>query len=193
MTTLEPIDLSRLLLPIQPDDHVRPETETPFTLVEYGDYECPECGRLFSLLEEMQKEPAFKFRIAYRHYPLSGVHPNAQLAAEASEAASAQGRFWDMHDLLFRNQSALRRKHLREYAKRLELDFDRFENDLREHVYDERVRQQFKLGVQNGVYATPGLFVNGVRLLNPISSIRTRMQELINGDTNPTPSTTSVL
>ena len=180
-------DLSRLLLPIQPDDHVRPEKDDDalYTLVEYGDYECPNCGILFVELEQMQTELEVTLRLAYRHYPLSGIHPHAQLAAEAAEAAAAQGRFWEMHDLLFRNQSALRLKDLRRYAEQLSLDTGRFVKELKDHNYDELVRHHFKLGVQNGVYATPGLFINGVRLLDPLTSIRAHMQKLIDESALP--------
>ncbi len=178
MTSPQPLDLSHLLLPIQPDDHVRPDTELPLTLVEYGDYQCPDCGRLFAELENLQNELALTLRIAFRHYPLSGIHRQAQLAAEAAEAASAQGRFWDMHDLLFRNQSALKKKNLARYAEQLGLDKKRFNEELKHHVYAERVRKQFKLGVQNGVYSTPGLFVNGVRFSNPAPGIRAHIEAL---------------
>jgi len=99
----------------------------------------------------------------YRHYPLSGIHPQAQEAAEAAEAAGAQTRFWEMHDLLFQNQSALSRKNLLGYADNLKLDIGRFREELKTQVYDERVREDFRRGVQNGVYRTPGLFLNGVR------------------------------
>lgn len=179
MSTPETLDLSRLLLPIQPDDHVRGGEEARYTLVEYGDYECPLCGQLFVELEELQSELGADLRLAYRQYPLSGVHPNAQLAAEAAEAAGAQGRFWEMHDTLFRNQSKLRRKDLYRYAEQLSLDLGRFQKELKNRVYEERVRQQFKLGVQNGVYGTPGLFINGVRLLDPLPSFRNHMKMLI--------------
>lgn len=179
MTSPQPLDLSRLLLPIQPDDHVRPVEELPFTLVEYGDYQCPDCGRLFVELENLQTELHLVLRIAFRHYPLSGIHPQAHIAAEAAEAASTQGRFWEMHDLLFRNQAALRKKDLSRYAEQLGLDTKRFNDELKHHVHADRVRKQFKLGVQNGVYSTPGLFINGVRFSNPVPMIRAHMEALV--------------
>lgn len=185
MTPLAALDLSRLLLPIQPDDHVRPQEELPITLVEYGDYECPDCGRLFVELEKLQSELGLVLRIAFRHYPLSGIHPNAQLAAEAAEAASAQGRFWEMHDLLFRSQSALRRKDLNRYAEQLALDTTRFKEELKQRMYSDLVRKQFRLGVQNGVYSTPGLFVNGIRLSNPVASIRSHIESLVSNHAVP--------
>ena len=134
-----------------------------FTLVEYGDYQCPDCGRLFVMIRDLQAVLGARLRIVYRHYPLGGIHPDAQEAAEAAEAAGAQDRFWEMHDLLFQNQNALKRKNLLGYAQTLGLDGERFSRELKKRVYEQRVREDFRRGVQNGVYKTPGLFLNGVR------------------------------
>jgi protein-disulfide isomerase len=132
-------------------------------LVEYGDYECPDCGRLYVILRDLQKDIASRLRIVFRHYPLSGIHRHAQQAAEAAEAAGAQGKFWEMHTLLFERQLALRTKDLIRYAEELLLDVERFRRELNNETYAERVRADFLAGVQNGVYGTPGLFLNGVR------------------------------
>jgi protein-disulfide isomerase len=155
--------LSRLLLPIQPDDHVQGAAEARLTLVEYGDYECPACGTLFLTIRELHRELADDIRIVYRHYPLSGIHPRAQLAAEAAEAAGAQGKFWEMHDLLFSHQNGLGEKFLEVYAEQLNLDVNRFRKSLKDRTFEGRVREDFRRGVANGVYGTPGLFVDGVR------------------------------
>src|SRR5690242_3669875 len=156
-------DLSHLLLPIQPDDHVQGPPDASVTLVEYGDYECPDCGRLFLVMRELRKELRDTLRIVFRHYPLSGIHPHAQQAAEAAEAAGAQGRFWEMHDLLFEHQHALQFKALEAYAEELSLDIETFREDVKDRKYEDRVREDFRRGVANGVYGTPTLFVNGVR------------------------------
>lgn len=156
-------DLSRLLLPIQPDDHVQGVPEASYTLVEYGDYECPNCGRLFITISELRAELGEQLRLVFRHYPLLGIHPHAQQAAEAAEAAGAQGRFWEMHDMLFQNHDALGTRDLRRYAKQLSVDTERFRKELKNRTYEERVREDFRQGVINGVYGTPGLFINGVR------------------------------
>jgi protein-disulfide isomerase len=171
-------ELSQLLLPIQPEDHVQGEPDAANTLVEYGDYECPECGRLFTVIRELQRELGPRLRIVFRQYPRSGVHPHAQMAAEAAEAAGAQGRFWEMHDLLFEHQNALRRRDLLRYGERLGLDLKRFRHELEEHVYEDRVREDFRRGVQNGVFSTPGLFLNGVRYAGPVDreSIRRELE-----------------
>ena len=159
----ESVDYTRLLLPIHDQDHVHGPASADFTLVEYGDYECPDCGGLFQIIRDLQASLGPRLRIVYRHYPLSGVHPRAQEAAEVAEAAGAQGRFWEMHDLLFQNQNALQRKNLMAYADGLSLDMDRFRGELKKRLYADRVREDFRRGVQNGVYGTPGLFLNGVR------------------------------
>lgn len=157
------VDFSRLLLPIGPDDHVQGAAEARYTLVEYGDYECPDCGRLFLTLQQLHAELGDQLRLAFRHYPRSGIHPHAQQAAEAAEASGAQERFWEMHDLLFQHQSALKTRDLKAYARQLGLEEKRFADDLKNRAFEQRVRDDFRRGVANGVYGTPGLFINGVR------------------------------
>jgi protein-disulfide isomerase len=163
LPTKEDLDLSKLLLPIQPDDHIQGSPDALYTLVEYGDYECPECGRLFATIRDLHVRFGDRLQLVFRHYPLSGIHPHAQQAAEASEAAGAQGRFWEMHDLLFANQNASKKSDLYRYAEQLSLDSRRFRDELQRRVYAERVHEDFRRGVANGVYGTPGLFINGVR------------------------------
>jgi protein-disulfide isomerase len=155
---------SRLLLPIRAlVDHAHCPEDAPYTLVEYGDYECPDCGRLYVTLRDPQSDIASRPRVVFRHYPLSGIHHHAQQAAEAAEAAGAQGKFWEMHRLLFERQEALHTKDLIRYAGELNLDVERFRNELKNQTYTERVRADFIAGVQNGVNHTPGLFLNSVR------------------------------
>lgn len=155
--------LEQLLLPLQPGDHVEGSPDARYTLVEYGDYECPACGRLFMTIRQLHAQFGGQVRLVFRHYPLSGAHPHAEQAAEAAEAAAAQDRFWEMHDLLFEHQDALRTKDLYKYAEQLGLDSGRFRRELKERTYEERVREDFRRGVANGVYGTPGLFINGIR------------------------------
>jgi protein-disulfide isomerase len=133
------------------------------TLVEYGDYECPDCGRLFATLKSLQSELSTRLRLVYRHYPMSGIHKRAEMAAEAAEAAGAQGRFWEMHELLFEHQTALTKDDLLRYAGSLQLDVARVKTELKEETHAARVRRNFIAGVKNGVNGTPGLFLNGVR------------------------------
>jgi len=153
----------RLLLPVRPTDHAHGPQDAPYSLVEYGDYECPDCGRLYTILRDLQKDVGSCLRVVFRHYPLSGIHHHAQQAAEAAEAAGAQDKFWEMHRLLFERQDALRTKDLIHYAEEIALDLDQFRNDLKNQTYSDRVRADFISGVQNGVYRTPGLFLYSVR------------------------------
>jgi len=166
--------LTRLLDPVHEWDHVKGPDDARFTLVEYGDYECPSCGRLFETLRNLQVELASNLRIVYRHYPMSGIHKQAQLAAEAAEAAGAQGRFWEMHDSLFLHQRALKRDDLFGYATALNLDTNRFRVELKNGTYAEVVRKNFIAGVMNGVNGTPGLFLNGVREQGVFDEARVR-------------------
>ena len=157
------VDLSKLLLPIQPDDHLHGVASASLVMVEYGDYECPGCGHLFQTICALRGQLHDDFCLVFRHYPRSGSHPHAQQASEAAEAAGAQGKFWEMHDLLFANQNALTTNDLHSYAERLELDTRRFRDELKRRTYEDCVREDFRRGVANGVYGTPGLFINGVR------------------------------
>jgi formate-nitrite transporter family protein len=163
MPETEKLDLSRRYLTIHPEDHLQGPPDAPYTLIEYGDYQCPGCGRLFAVIRDLQAELGNMLRIAYRHYPFSGIHPQAQLAAEAAEAAGAQTRFWEMHDLLFHNQDALAPKDLHRHAEQIGLDIKRFRDELKARRYHNVVNEHFRRGVQDGVYGTPGLFINGIR------------------------------
>ena len=120
--------------PVDPErDHIRGPADAPVTVVEYGDFECPYCGRAEPVVRELLADFG-DVRYVWRHLPLTDVHPHAQLAAEAAEAAAEQGAFWEMHDLLLEHQDALRPRDLVGYAEQLGLDVDRFRDDLREHV-----------------------------------------------------------
>lgn len=161
---MQPAELSLLLLPLRPSDHIHGAEGAVHTLVEYGDYECPGCGKLYAVLRDLQAEADRRLRVVFRHYPYSGVHRHAQQAAEAAEAAGAQNKFWEMHTLLFERQDKLDTKDLIGYAGELSLDVERFRRELKAGTFSERVREDFRAGVQNGVYGTPGLFLDGVRL-----------------------------
>ncbi|HXE14726.1 MAG TPA: thioredoxin domain-containing protein [Bryobacteraceae bacterium] len=151
------------LLPITDQDHVRGGEHAAVTLVEFGDYECPGCGEAYLAIKCIESEMGDALRFVFRHFPYSRLHPHAELAAQAAEAAGAQGRFWEIHDLLFENQEALEFDDLVGYAKRLSLDLKQFRDDLKSEKYLERVRGDFRSGVQNGVFGTPTIFLNGIR------------------------------
>ena len=141
---------------LQPDDHVRGPDGAPLVVV-YGDYECPFCAALELRLR------ALELRVAFRHFPVRGSHPRAQAAAQAAEAAAAQGAFWPMHDSLFDDQGRLEDPHLWARAERLGLDLERFEADRRSAAVAGRVKEQFHGGVRAGVVTTPTLFADGAR------------------------------
>src|SRR3954469_4264656 len=144
-------------------DHVRGAEDAPVTLVEYGDYECPYCGRAEVVIRELLQAFGDDLRYVWRHLPLADVHPDAQTAAEAAEAAGAQGRFWDMHDCLLDHQDELSPKDLQRHAETLGLDVERFAEDLRRRVYAERVADDVHTADASGVAGTPSFFVNGRR------------------------------
>ena len=144
-------------------DHIQGPADAPVTLVEYGDYQCPYCGAAHPILQEVQARMGNRLRFVFRNFPISTSHPRAEQAAEAAEAAAAQGRFWPMHDLLFENQKRLRDRDLREYAEQVGLDLERFDAELAEHMYAARVHEDFMSGVRSGVNGTPTFFINGAR------------------------------
>jgi Na+/H+ antiporter NhaA len=149
-----------LAVPVNPDrDHLRGPAEAPVTVVEYGDFECPYCGRAEPVVRELLADFG-DVRYVWRHLPLSDVHPNADLAAEASEAAAAQGVFWEMHDLLLDHQGDLKLRDLQTYAERLDLDLERYRDDLRRHVHAPRVEEDVDSADISGVTGTPTFFVN---------------------------------
>jgi protein-disulfide isomerase len=153
-----------LTVPVTEDrDHIQGPAEAAVTLVEYGDYQCPYCGAAYPIIKEVQARMGGTLRFVFRNFPISTSHPHAEQAAEAAEAAAHQGRFWEMHDLLYENQSRLGEEDLRSYAKELELDVRTFDQELADHVHAERVREDFMSGVRSGVNGTPTFYVNGTR------------------------------
>jgi protein-disulfide isomerase len=152
-----------LTVPVSERDHIRGSVTAPLTLLEYGDFECPYCGAAHPILEEVRALLGPRSRFVYRHFPLTNVHPHAESAAEAAEAAGAQGRFWEMHDRLFEHQDALEDEDLVGHADALGLDVERFVEELADGVHAPRVRQDFLSGVRSGVNGTPSFYINGVR------------------------------
>jgi len=153
----------RLTPPVNDADHAQGPQDAPVTLVEYGDYECPHCGRAHPIVKEVQRRLGARLRFVFRNFPLAQAHPHATSAAEAAETAATQGRFWEMHDLLFEHQTALDEPHLLQYAATVGVDREQFQADLAAHTYAERVRRDFVSGVRSGVNGTPTFFINGIR------------------------------
>jgi protein-disulfide isomerase len=147
--------------PVSSSDKTLGPDHAPVTLVEYGDFECPNCKQATPAVKLLLERFDGRVRFAYRHFPLEDVYPHALLAAEAAECAAAQGKFWQMHDLLFDNQEHLKPKQLHGYAERLGLDMALYTAEMDDHVYLQRVREHIDSGLKSGVRGTPGFFVNG--------------------------------
>ena len=151
----EPVDEER--------DHIQGRADAAVTLLQYGDYECPYCGAAYPIVKDVQAQMDERLRFVFRNFPITTSHPHAERAAEAAEAAAVQGRFWEMHDLLYENQSHLEDEDLRGYAERLALDLGAFDRDLAEHLHADRIHADFMSGVRSGVNGTPTFYVNGIR------------------------------
>lgn len=149
-------------------DHVKGPRDATVTLVQYGDFDCPSCGDAYAMLNRVQDQLGTQLRIVFRHFPLTEMHPYAEKAAEAAEAAGEQGTFWRMHDLLYENQEDLSHQALVEYADRLDLDVDRFEREIEEGVHEERIERDVTSGVNSGVDGTPTFFIDGERYDGPL-------------------------
>ncbi len=157
-------DILDLSEDVDPDrDHIRGPDDAPVTLVEYGDFECPYCGQAEQVIRELLSAHGDDVRYVWRHLPLNDVHPTAQLAAEAAEAAAAQGRFWDMYDTLLSHQDALNPRDLANYAEELGLDVPRLRDELRRREYAPRVGEDVATADESGVSGTPTFFINGRR------------------------------
>jgi protein-disulfide isomerase len=155
---------AELTLPVSEErDRIQGPMAAPVTLLEYGDYECPYCGAAYPIVKQVQAQMGERLRFVFRNFPITTAHPHAEQAAEAAEAAAAQGRFWEMHDYLYEHQRHLEAADLHAYAEQLGLDVDRFDRELAQHAYAARVREDFMSGVRSGVNGTPTFYINGKR------------------------------
>jgi protein-disulfide isomerase len=152
-----------LVLPVSARDHILGRPDATNLLVEYGDYECPYCRAAQPEVETVVRTMGEDLALVFRHFPLSNIHPHAWKAAEAAEAAGAQGSFWEYHSLLFENQQALEVPELVSYAGGLDLDVVRFAAELAAAVHGPKVHEDFRSGILSGVNGTPTFFINGVR------------------------------
>jgi protein-disulfide isomerase len=153
----------RLTPPVSERDHIQGSNTARVTLVEYGDYQCPDCLQAYPIMIDIQEHLGDKLRLVFRNFPLTAVHPNAQRAAEAAEAADAQGKFWEMHDYLFEHLAKLDDSLLFEFATEIGLDLNRFKRDLETHSFAARVKEDIESGIRSGVKGTPTFFINGIR------------------------------
>jgi protein-disulfide isomerase len=146
-----------------PGDHARGRPRAPANLIIYGDYECPYTRVAYRSVQRLERRFEERLRFVFRHFPLVDIHPHAQQAAEAAEAAAAQGRFWELHDVLFRRQRALEAPDLRRYASQVGLDTERFWNEVGARTHAGRVSRDVASGMASGVRGTPTIFLNGER------------------------------
>jgi protein-disulfide isomerase len=155
--------MANLRPPVTPEDHIQGSEDAQVTLVEYGDYECPHCGRAYSIIKRAQKHFGKSLRFVFRNFPLSELHPHAESAAETAEFAGARAKFWEMHDLLFENQERLGEALYLKVAEQLSLPIGELRQELEEGTYKTRVRADFTGGVRSGVNGTPTFFINARR------------------------------
>ncbi len=154
--------LIRLAVPVDPEaDHIRGNVDAPITLVEYGDFECPYCGMAYPIVKEIERKYGDQLRVVFRHFPLQ-QHPHAEAAAETSEFAADDDKFWEMHDMLFEHQNALDEPDLLQYAERLGLDSAELLTALREGTYRSIVEEMKEGGLESGIPGTPAFFLNDV-------------------------------
>ena len=160
--------MSKLTIPVGPKDHVQGNLDAACSLVEYGDYECPHCGRAYPILKRLQAHFGGRICFVYRNFPLNETHPNAEGAAETAEFAAVHGKFWEMHDLLFEHQDELGPELYSKLAHKLNLPAAELKQALEQNEYQPHVRADFIGGVRSGVNGTPTLFIQGQRNNGPV-------------------------
>jgi protein-disulfide isomerase len=154
---------SGLAIPPGPLDHIQGPANAPLELVEYGEYQCQFCAKAYPIIKRVQQNMKGTLRFVFRNFPLTQQHPDALNAAKAAEAAALQGRFWQMHDMLFENREYLDYDSLMQYAVELRLNPNRFARDFRNRKVESKILEDFESGVRSGVNGTPTFFINGVR------------------------------
>ncbi len=152
-----------LTKPVTARDHAEGPADAPLTLVEYGDYQCPYCGAAYPVVKRLQKKLGKKLRFVFRNFPVTQTHPYALIAAEAAEAAALQGKFWQMHDLLYENQTRLEPDIIPSWAKRIGLDLEKFGTDIKQGAVEQQIKEDRQSGIRSGVNGTPTFYINGTR------------------------------
>jgi protein-disulfide isomerase len=156
-------DSIMLAVPVNENDHVMGPTSAPVTVVNYGDYQCPGCQKTHRSTEKMARELLDKVRLVHRHFPLVKSHPRALRAAEAAEAAAAQGKFWEMHRRLYLRPDRLKDRDLRGHANEIGLDLERFDREMASGIHAEQILKDFHFSLNHGITGTPTTFINGIR------------------------------
>ena len=157
--------MSTLKLPVNSADHHQGNVNAAVTLIEYGDYECPYCGRAYPLIKRLLKERGDKLHFVFRNFPLRTTHPHAYMSAVAAEAAAKQDKFWEMHDLIFENQRRLSTNFLSSLAEKISVDLTQFDKDSKSEEIRNKIQTDFESGIRSGVNGTPAFFVTSSRLL----------------------------
>lgn len=196
----KPIAGTKLSEAVNDSDHIKGNKDGAVTVVEYSDFQCPSCRAAMPLVKQLEKELGDKVAIVYRHYPLSAIHANAQLAAQAAEAAHIQGKFWEMHDELFNSQDSWSKTKnptdlFVKMAEKLKLDKNQFKTDLVSEVVKLRVDKDYASGSASGVRGTPTFYINGQQITNPgtYATLKSAVESKLGGgstDTAPTATTT---
>ena len=155
--------MAKLKPPVSQQDHVKGDLHAPVVLVEYGDFQCPHCGHAYPIVKQIEKDFKDRMAFVFRHFPLAEAHPFAQAAAIASEAAANQGKFWEMHALIFENQRSLGLEMLLRLAESLKLDMTRFGHDFKDPKLFRKVEDSFESGILSGVNGTPSFYINGIK------------------------------
>ena len=176
--------ISQLTLPVSEHDHQQGPASAPITLVEYGDYQCPYCGAAYPVVKRLQKKIGKNLRFVFRNFPLTQAHPYAMVAAEAAEAADLQGKFWEMHDLLFEQQQSLSPDVIPDLAKKIGLDVEKFGSAIKGGTISKRIKEDRQSGIRSGVNGTPTFYINGVRYDGPpdYDSLLATLEEELNHD-----------
>jgi protein-disulfide isomerase len=155
--------MASLKTPVSEQDHIKGNLNMPVVLVEYGDFQCPHCGAAFPIIKQIEHQYKDTLAFVFRHFPLSEAHPYAQAAAVASEAASIQGKFWEMHGLIYEKQADIGLEMLIQLAQTLQLDMKAFHADFKNPKLFKKVEDQFESGILSGVNGTPSFYINGVK------------------------------
>jgi protein-disulfide isomerase len=170
MKTISGNQTKLLADPVTEQDHILGPWTAPITIVEYGDYECPSCLNAVPVIREIRKDLGERLRFVFRHFPQSSIHPHASTAAEAAESAAEQGKFWEMHEALFKHQQELSTIDLSHLALTLGLEIYKFENTRGAERHHQRVLADFESGLRNGVKKTPTLFINSRQYEGPLDA-----------------------
>ncbi len=160
--------MATLKVPVTTEDHSQGNEKALITLVEYGDYECPFCGRAYPIVKELQRYFGDRLRFVFRNFPLTNIHHFAEVAAETAEFAANHYRFWEMHDLIYENQESLSLPLLSELAQTLKLSVSDLELALENRTYEPKVKKDFLGGARSGVNGTPAFYINGTRYNGPV-------------------------